>query len=119
MNKAKRQSKMNTKKDKAYASLFTLVGFVGSIVYMIIEVIYKRFFVPSDQFNIPAIITFVIFIPVFIFLYFYLKKLRKGIEDGRPEIKKICDGIEKLAQESGYFSHILFVFTLFVAIVMY
>ena len=119
MNKAKRQSKMNTKKDKAYSSLFTLVGFVGSIVYIIIEVIYKHFFVVSDQFNVPASITLAIFIPVVIFLSFYLKKLHKGIKDGRPEIKKICDRIEKLAQESGYLSFILFVFTLFVAIVMY
>ena len=117
VKRTKKEAKENNIKNRAYSSLFSIVSFIVSFVYILVDVICGVFFdAISEKYNIPAIASLVILVIAAITCHISVKKLRNGIESDYKKMRKLCNVLESYAQEVGYLSYILLGATLLVAV---
>lgn len=108
----KSERRKNRERNKAYSSFYSVLSFLCSFVYLIVDVISK-----SSRFS--AIFAFALLILSFILCEITIRKLRIGIEQKNMKIMRWNNKLIQAAQTVGYLSYPLLTITLLVAIIRF
>ena len=110
--------RINRMKNRAYSSMFTIVCFFVSAVYVVADIIgqifLKNYF---DTYNLSAWIAFGLLLLSIICVEIWNRHLRNGIENKYKKMNAIVAKMEKVSQRIGYWSYILLGGTLLSAII--
>ena len=117
--RTKKEKKINTIEDRAYSSVHSIVSFVGSFAYIIVDVVCRKCFEqPEMQKNIASLMLAVLLLISVVISRVWNNKLRKSAETDYKGMKKVCSVLERYARGIGYSSHILLAITLIVSVVI-
>lgn len=108
----KSERKQNRRKNEAYSSFYSVLSFLCSLVYLIVDIVSE-----SDLFS--AVFAFVLLILSFILCEIIIRKLRMGIEQKNIKIMQRKDRLIKAAQTVGCLSYPLIAVTLLIAIIRF
>lgn len=102
--KTKKETRINNRKDNAFSSLYSIISFFSSLIYLLFDLKY-------DDRTSAKIALLILFVSLII-CKFSISKLSKTIESDDARAKKIHNSILEFAKICGYLSFVLLAITL-------
>ena len=99
IKRTKRETRINNRKDSAYSSLYSIISFIATLVYLIADIAFDNL--------TSAIIAFAILNIIFFACKISVRKLSKILENEDERSKKICKDLSKYSQLIGYLTYCL------------
>ena len=115
----RKEKKINVIEDRAYSSVHSIVSFVISFAYIIVDVVcIKCFENPETQKNIASLMLAILLLISVVISHIWIRNLRRNAETDYKRMNKICSVLKRYARGVGYASHILLAITLIVSVIV-
>ena len=93
------KKKLNNRKNVAYSSYYTIVSFLISLAYLVVDIYID---------DLAAALLALGFLVVSIFACeIGIAKIRKGLEENSPNARKLKEKLANAAERIGYLSYLL------------